>query len=172
MGLREAEKVPIVVCENCGGQIVGNWGVKVGGKVLCADCHKKPASDVAAPPETCANCGERIGRLETPHVWGDEVVCGGCFGKLKRQQPASDPATRLPPQPAGYSPLAILAMFVVLGGIGAGGMMIFVRWRAVEDQNAETERQKRFQDTVNEIQLQAIQTKLEAEKKLSGYHGD
>ncbi|MEA2707995.1 MAG: hypothetical protein QOF78_596 [Phycisphaerales bacterium] len=32
--------------------------------------------------ETCANCGERIGELETPHVWNERIVCERCHVKL------------------------------------------------------------------------------------------
>lgn len=32
--------------------------------------------------EECANCGRMIGRLETPCVFRDEVVCAECFSRL------------------------------------------------------------------------------------------
>ena len=32
--------------------------------------------------ETCANCGRVIGKLETPHVWNQQVVCGECINRL------------------------------------------------------------------------------------------
>lgn len=32
--------------------------------------------------EKCANCDVTIGKLETPHVWGDAVVCAACYGRL------------------------------------------------------------------------------------------
>ena len=28
--------------------------------------------------EACANCDRPIGKLETPYLWGDSVVCGPC----------------------------------------------------------------------------------------------
>jgi len=36
----------------------------------------------ADDPEACANCGEKIGKLETPHLWNDHIVCAGCALKL------------------------------------------------------------------------------------------
>lgn len=36
--------------------------------------------------ETCDNCGRAIGRLETPHVYGQNVVCAGCLDALSRPQ--------------------------------------------------------------------------------------
>ncbi len=35
--------------------------------------------------ETCANCGEIIGRLEAPYVWHSEVVCEAFYGSLSRK---------------------------------------------------------------------------------------
>jgi hypothetical protein len=32
--------------------------------------------------ESCANCGARIGDLETPAVWNDRIVCGPCYARL------------------------------------------------------------------------------------------
>jgi hypothetical protein len=40
---------------------------------------------VAIPSiERCANCDAPIGRLETPQIWQDAIVCGACFSKLAR----------------------------------------------------------------------------------------
>jgi hypothetical protein len=35
--------------------------------------------------ETCANCGRTIGNLETPRIFGEEVVCAGCWKTLWEQ---------------------------------------------------------------------------------------
>ncbi len=32
--------------------------------------------------ESCANCGEHIGKLETPYLWEQYVVCESCYEKL------------------------------------------------------------------------------------------
>jgi hypothetical protein len=37
---------------------------------------------VDIPVEKCANCGRVIGKLETPMVWRDNVVCAVCHAKL------------------------------------------------------------------------------------------
>ncbi len=55
--------------------------------------------------ERCANCEATIGKLETPHIWNDEVVCSACHHRLSRNQslattsPPSFPVTRVPPEP-------------------------------------------------------------------------
>jgi predicted RNA-binding Zn-ribbon protein involved in translation (DUF1610 family) len=33
-------------------------------------------------PESCSNCGDKIGKLETPHLWQEHVVCERCHDKL------------------------------------------------------------------------------------------
>lgn len=43
--------------------------------------------DFDGPPaasEICDNCGRRIGRLETPHLWHEKIVCGGCRKMLEQ----------------------------------------------------------------------------------------
>ena len=45
---------------------------------------------MAIANETCANCGETIGRLETPHVYEGHVVCGACVSKLSRRELRAD----------------------------------------------------------------------------------
>ncbi|MGD0462070.1 MAG: hypothetical protein ABSB74_06250 [Tepidisphaeraceae bacterium] len=49
----------------------------------------------ADKPECCSNCGEKIGKLETAHIWNQRVVCGRCIGKL-RPQGADDVAGQMP----------------------------------------------------------------------------
>ncbi len=46
--------------------------------------------------ETCDNCGRQIGRLETPHVLGNHVVCAECLARLS---PPSRPRPRPIPPP-------------------------------------------------------------------------
>jgi hypothetical protein len=45
----------------------------------------------ASDPENCVNCGERIGKLETPYLWQQHVVCGPCYEKLSRSTPINKP---------------------------------------------------------------------------------
>jgi len=40
--------------------------------------------------ETCENCGRAIGKLETPHVFRNNITCPECWAKL---QPAAPPAS-------------------------------------------------------------------------------
>ena len=35
--------------------------------------------------EHCANCGRPIGKLETPHLFQEHVVCAECEARLSRQ---------------------------------------------------------------------------------------
>jgi predicted amidophosphoribosyltransferase len=55
--------------------------------------------------EDCANCGDQIGKLETPCIWKDQVVCQNCHTKLSQQQPViATAAPTLPPiRPMVYS---------------------------------------------------------------------
>ena len=39
-----------------------------------------------ADVETCRNCGRAIGKLETPQVWKDAIVCGECHARLTKQR--------------------------------------------------------------------------------------
>ena len=64
----------------------------------------------------CQNCGRVIGKLETPYVFEDHVVCGDCLPKLKPNViPYGAPAPAEKPRPPGN---------VVLGTIDAVGMGI------------------------------------------------
>jgi hypothetical protein len=38
---------------------------------------------------TCENCGAVIGKLETPSVWQDHIVCPPCYAKLTTQDSTS-----------------------------------------------------------------------------------
>ena len=44
--------------------------------------HTQPINQ---PTGACANCGQVIGRLETPHVWREQIVCEACHRRLSRQ---------------------------------------------------------------------------------------
>src|SRR5665213_3356010 len=51
---------------------------------------------------TCGTCGRVIGKLESPFVWKEAVVCHECHGILERQQtPIAKPIIDYanPPQP-------------------------------------------------------------------------
>lgn len=48
--------------------------------------------------DTCENCGNPIGKLETPFVWQDHAVCAECHEKLNR--PTIATAERLTPADA------------------------------------------------------------------------
>lgn len=46
--------------------------------------------------EECANCGRKIGRLETVHVFKDNPVCAECFARLKPTVDYASPPSRGP----------------------------------------------------------------------------
>ena len=46
------------------------------------DDHPPPYSRGRLMSENCANCDRLIGRLETPRVYKDQVVCGECHERL------------------------------------------------------------------------------------------
>ena len=48
--------------------------------------------------ETCANCGAQIGKLETPHLWREQIVCAPCCRRLVA---ANDLPNVMPEQVAG-----------------------------------------------------------------------
>lgn len=39
-------------------------------------------SQPSPQPIYCTNCGTMIGRLETPHLWGEHIVCAACYQRL------------------------------------------------------------------------------------------
>jgi hypothetical protein len=41
--------------------------------------------------EKCSNCDRAIGRLETPQVWKESVVCAECHARLEAQAPKPMP---------------------------------------------------------------------------------
>ena len=88
-----------------------------------------------AATESCYNCGTMIGRLETPMVWANHVVCAACHGRLsapdaggQRRQDALAPDGAPPAKEevilAGQPSVAqarLLAGFLWLVGTGAAG---------------------------------------------------
>lgn len=60
--------------------------------------------------ECCANCGRRIGKLETPHIYEQHVVCADCISSLNR-------TPRIPPSPRRTGPSFILWFGRVIFGI-------------------------------------------------------
>jgi hypothetical protein len=47
----------------------------------CAVSVAEPIATVAL--DTCENCGRVIGKLETPVVWKDHIVCAACYKVLR-----------------------------------------------------------------------------------------
>jgi len=62
--------------------------------------------------ESCSNCGDAIGKLETPHIWRDQIVCAACYDKLAAYQEkpgAPQPSVRAQPnEPAGVERIVTL----------------------------------------------------------------
>ena len=61
--------------------------------------------------EQCANCGRMIGKLETPHLWNDRVVCAACRQAL--QSPVPPP--RIADKKRHPVRLAIAILVAVIG---------------------------------------------------------
>lgn len=56
----------------------------------------QPAGPPPIPPgaggpglETCENCGRVIGKLETPAIWQDHIVCNACHDTLTKNKVVS-----------------------------------------------------------------------------------
>ncbi len=95
-------------------------------------CKGTAMANTQAVSETCENCGRVIGRLETPHVHGDHVVCAECLARLtppSRPPPAPIPAIARPtPAPSGSVPHArpdhtkwlwIGGVLLIMAGLGS-----------------------------------------------------
>lgn len=76
-----------------------------------------------ATAETCDNCGRVIGKLETPYVHGEHVVCADCYQRLHPQPQAVAYAT--PPQ---YAPQHAAAPHPPVQTIEATAKL----WKAVQ----------------------------------------
>jgi TM2 domain-containing membrane protein YozV len=53
--------------------------------------------------EVCENCGQNIGKLETPRLHEEHIVCPGCWQKLNQESMAivlDDPSPRAIQQPS------------------------------------------------------------------------
>ena len=80
--------------------------------------------------EKCANCGSKIGKLETPYVWEeDNTVCESCYNRLL----AMKLATTVPPlsaaEPTGkvgnrlhFGPYNLPATITM--GVGSFGLLV------------------------------------------------
>ena len=83
----------LVACHACG------RATHPAGKVLAQAMPKSPAAlvlakapvpkSLAAPSRSCANCGETIGKLQSPHDWRGQPVCHACHVKLAHEAQAS-----------------------------------------------------------------------------------
>jgi hypothetical protein len=95
------------------------------------------AKALAAPSRCCANCGDTIGKLQSPHDWRGQSVCHGCHVKLSNESQMARlaPVARGPAHhnPAAVRPVAIPGGFELSAGplmplllVGATGAAFFV----------------------------------------------
>jgi len=63
--------------------------------------------------DQCANCGARIGKLETPYVWKDQAVCGTCYAKLAGSDLAPVAQRTLATGPLSHSTRWLIALLLV-----------------------------------------------------------
>jgi hypothetical protein len=94
------------------------------------------AKSLAVPNRCCANCGDSIGKLQSPHDWRGQSVCQACHVKLTNEsRPATlaqgglgtarhGPATARPVAPGGFELSAGPLMPLLL--VGATGAAFFV----------------------------------------------
>jgi ribosomal protein L37AE/L43A len=47
-------------------------------------------------PDACANCGEKFGKLETPGIWQDHLICSDCYRKLSPKPSEQKAAPEIP----------------------------------------------------------------------------
>ena len=69
--------------------------------------------------ETCENCRRVIGRLETPQVYADHIVCAECYARL-----TSKPATQDKFSDPQANAQAARTMFRVFFWIIAGAVIL------------------------------------------------
>ena len=87
--------------------------------------------ETRATGETCENCGRSIGRLETPQIYNDHIVCPDCLARLSPQRSAPPPipfvaqpiptrsGSRSPVQPDRAKWLWIGGVLLILAGLGS-----------------------------------------------------
>jgi hypothetical protein len=61
--------------------------------------------------ERCANCDAIIGRLETPHLWNDAVVCAACAKRLTTQ--TASPVKVTPAEPGARKEMSYQRIAVI-----------------------------------------------------------
>ncbi len=59
--------------------------------------------------EVCANCGRKIGKLETPMAWQDQLVCSDCHTQLERH------SDKLPTWKPPLSPKINITGAIIIG---------------------------------------------------------
>ena len=94
--------------------------------------------------ETCENCGRVIGRLETPMVWQEKVVCSDCFGRLSGMRtipPIPDAGVNAAPRRRGAG-IAIAAIIGICVLLATGGVIWYLNAKA-EAQRAEVRQSER-----------------------------
>src|SRR5687768_7357804 len=67
----------LVACHVCGGKTH-----PLAKRLVAATEPKRPAAKLPAKDHDCTNCGQAIGKLQTPKEWRGQTVCHGCHSKL------------------------------------------------------------------------------------------
>jgi hypothetical protein len=132
----------LVACHACG------RATHPAGKVLAQSVPSRQAAlalvkvpkakVLAAPARCCANCGDTIGKLQSPQDWRGQSVCHPCHVKLTIESRPAGPAVAAARGPASHGraavqPVAIPAGFELSAGplmplllVGATGAAFFV----------------------------------------------
>ena len=79
----------LVACHAC-----GRVTHPLAKRLAAAGESKKPASKPAAKARDCTNCGQAIGKLQTPKDWRGQTVCHACHAKLSLETAPPVPPAR------------------------------------------------------------------------------
>ena len=111
-----------------------------------------------ANAEICTNCSERIGRLESAHLWEQNGVCFRCYEKLSsisKATKALHAATEKPEYRALGLNSRSMALFVFVIGLVFSPLLIgipLIVWGAVADYMIHKQ-EKQFDPPKNNLQV-------------------
>ena len=101
-------------------------------------------------PELCSNCGRQIGKLETPHLWLDQVVCAECHERIEKSQvqpqttskaiPLTQPSSSVVTKTKGLLSRVCIIIGFFLSIFGAVQFLYFLNYLALYYQQKSAEK--------------------------------